>query len=216
MEILINLLPWREQQREESKKQFFMMGGAVAAVMVLLFTVIYLVYMLAISDQKSLNNRLKNEIALLDVEIEKIKILEDEKNRLVARMLIIQELQARRPQTVKLFDALVRLMPSGIYLKEMNRTTDRVTLLGVADSNAEVSNLMRSLEKSGWLINPLLTQIKTLVNKEGQRFLEFEMSFDIMMDLPGSTMLMKIKEKTKKSKDKDTKKPNKNSKAQKD
>ena len=54
------------------------------------------------------NERLTNEITELEKSIEEIDGLERQKERLLARMEIIDQLQKSRPEIVHLFDEMVR------------------------------------------------------------------------------------------------------------
>lgn len=209
MSVLINLLPWREQERELMKKEFFLFLGFFCSLMVFVVMGIFLVYSQMISNQEKINRRLTKEITALDQEIKTIESYEAEKERLVARMMVIQELQARRPQTVKVLDAVARVIPEGIYLQGMVRVNDEVNLLGVSESNTDVSNLMRALEVTGWLKNANLSEIKTVLapNKKDS-MLEFKMGFEIYTEL--STTSSKYLEKIRK--DKEAKNPKNNAK----
>jgi type IV pilus assembly protein PilN len=142
----INLLPWREERREERQKQFVaaVVAGLAFAAFILYMVIAYTNSM--IDEQNSRNAYLKQEIAVLDKKIREIKDLEQQRNDLLARMQVIQELQESRPKVVKDFDALVRTVPEGIHLNKVTRNGNTLTLEGVAESNARVSVFMRQLD----------------------------------------------------------------------
>ena len=115
----INLLPWRAEQRQERKKQFFMALGLAAVVGI---GIVYLSKLMVegwITNQRSRNTILTTEIAELDKQIEEIKGLENQRERLVARMKVIGELQRSRPEVVHLFDEIVKAVPEGVHLTEV-------------------------------------------------------------------------------------------------
>ena len=56
----------------------------------------------------------------------------------------VERLQADRSQVVNLMDQLVRQTPDGVYLKTIKQTGLRGNLVGYAQSNARVSQLMRN------------------------------------------------------------------------
>jgi type IV pilus assembly protein PilN len=144
----INLLPWREERREERQQHFFAaVGAGVIFAAAVLIGVIFFVNDL-IEEQNRRNSFLNTEISVLDKKIKEIKTLEDERDRLLARMQVIQELQESRPKVVKVFDALVRTVPEGIHLDKVARKGDKLTLNGVAQSNARVSVFMRQLDNN--------------------------------------------------------------------
>ena len=107
----INLLPWREAERQKRQRDFGMaMGGAViAAIAVILLS--GLVYSQMIDAQNARNDRLRAEIVELEKSIAEIDGLEQQKERLLARMEIIEQLQKSRPEIVHLFDELARQFP---------------------------------------------------------------------------------------------------------
>lgn len=142
----INLLPWREERREERQKQFVaaVVAGLAFAAFILYTVIAYTNSM--IDEQNSRNDYLKQQIAVLDKKIREIKDLEQQRNDLLARMQVIQELQESRPKVVKDFDALVRTVPEGIHLNKVTRNGNTLTLEGVAESNARVSVFMRQLD----------------------------------------------------------------------
>ncbi|MEQ1579093.1 MAG: PilN domain-containing protein [Steroidobacteraceae bacterium] len=115
----------------------------------------------AISSQNERNQVLKNEIANLDKEITEILGLEQQKQRLLARMQVIEQLQRSRPEVVHLFDQLVRTVPDGVYLTGVKQTGKRVQLNGVAQSSTRVSSYMRNIDASEWMADPALEVVET-------------------------------------------------------
>ncbi len=156
----INLLPWREVQREERKREFFILLGVGAGTAALILLIVHLVFAGFISAQKSRNRLLKSEIKVLDKKIASIDKLKKEKDALIARMNIIQELQTSRPLSVKLFDTIVDVMPNGVILLKVERKSENMVVEGEAESNTQVSELMRRIEQSIWLYKPKLSEIK--------------------------------------------------------
>ena len=73
-----------------------------------------------------------------------------------------------------LLDQLVRQMPEGVYLRSVRQRGLAVSLAGYAQSNARVSTLMRNIEASAWLEQPVLVEVKA-ANVEKRRVSEFNM-----------------------------------------
>lgn len=168
----INLLPWREELRKQRKQEFGIAMGVALAVTGLLFFAVWWHIEQRIDYQESRNRFLEDQIALLDRKIKEIQELEKEKQRLLARMRAIEQLQTSRPIIVHLFDEIVHTLPDGVYLTEINQQGETITLRGVARSNARVSNFMRNVEDSEWLTDPKLTVIETK-EKDGTRLADF-------------------------------------------
>jgi len=157
----INLLPWREEERKKRQRDFGVAaGGAVVAAIALVMVTIF-AYSQMISNQQSRNQRLTNEIVELEKSIAEIDGLERQKERLLARMEIIEELQKSRPEIVHLFDELVRQLPEGVYLTGLKQTGSRVEIRGVAQSSTRVSALMRQIDASAWLGDPEVERVET-------------------------------------------------------
>jgi type IV pilus assembly protein PilN len=157
----INLLPHREQARKVRRREF--MVGAVGAVIaaVIVACVGKVVYSSWIDAQTEKNNLLKKEIVQLDSEIADIQDLEARKQRLVARMDIIEKLQRKRPEIVHLFDELVRTVPDGVYLTAIKQTPSRkLEIRGVAQSSTRVSTFMRNIDSSTWMDKPELQVVE--------------------------------------------------------
>jgi type IV pilus assembly protein PilN len=90
----------------------------------------------------------------------KIEALDKRKAELLARKAVIEQLQSSRSQMVHLFDQLVRTIPDGVRLNSIKQTGEKLTLDGVAQSNARVSSYMLELEDSGWMTAPDLSIIE--------------------------------------------------------
>jgi type IV pilus assembly protein PilN len=183
--IRINLLPYREERRKALRQQFFALSGLIAILAAVIVIMVHGVISGYISQQESKNAFLKKEIAALDKEIDEIKRLKEQTSALLSRKGVIETLQTSRTETVQLFNELARQIPAGIYLKALKQTGARVNLIGVAQSNARVSTLMRNLEASPLLERPDLVEIKA-VNLGNRRYAEFSLNVVISRTAPAA------------------------------
>jgi len=174
MNARINLLPHREERRKRSRQHFMTVSGGTALIGVALAFLMYQYYDRKIQVQNDRNAFLASEIKKLDKDIADINELRNQIQALLARKQIIETLQADRAQTVHLLEQMVRQMPEGVYLKSMKQTGPRVHIVGYAQSNARVSTLMRNIEASPWLAQPVLVEVKA-VNVDKRRISEFNM-----------------------------------------
>jgi type IV pilus assembly protein PilN len=157
----INLLPWREEDRKRRQREFLVaMGGAFVAGVVVVGAVIF-AFSQMIDEQQGRNSRLTAEISELDKSITEIDGLERQKERLLARMEIIEQLQRSRPEVVHLFDEMTRQLPEGVYLTGLKQTGSQVELKGVAQSSTRVSALMRQIDSSDWFTDPDVQRVET-------------------------------------------------------
>ena len=175
MNARINLLPHREERRKRSRQHFATVSGGTAIIGVALAFLMYQYYDRQIQTQNDRNNFLATEIKKLDKDIAEINELRNQIQALLARKQIIETLQADRAQTVHLLEQMVRQMPEGVYLKSMRQTSQKVHILGYAQSNARVSTLMRNIEASPWLDQPLLVEVKAGTTADKKRVSQFEM-----------------------------------------
>jgi type IV pilus assembly protein PilN len=190
----INLLPWREQERKVRRREFMVAaGGAVfaAAIFVLGGKLLYAGWTDA---QNEKNNLLKKEIVKLDAQIADIQDLENRKQRLVARMEIIERLQRKRPEIVHLFDELVKTVPDGIYLTSIKQTGNKLEIHGVAQSSTRVSTFMRNIDASTWMDNPVLQVVESAANSPtgGSSFTLFTDTVGVDLENGGETTVKKV------------------------
>jgi type IV pilus assembly protein PilN len=147
----INLLPWRAEQRAKRKKDFM---TAVLAAVLIGGGAVYatkLVMQSRINGQNQRNTLLRTEIAKLDEQIAEIRNLQAQRDRLVARMEVIDSLQRSRPEIVHVFDEIVNVMPPGAFLTSVKQQQGRIEFAGVAESNSRVATLLRNVAGSEWL-----------------------------------------------------------------
>lgn len=156
----LNLLPWRAERRKQREREFYTMLGLAALAGVLLSVLIWFYYDRQIEGQNARNAYLQAEIQKVQAQNKEIDQLDRQKDRLLARKKVIEELQANRSQMVHLFDSLVRTIPDGVVLTAIKQEGDVLTLEGRSQSNARVSAYMRNLEGSGWMTSPDLSIIE--------------------------------------------------------
>ena len=162
----INLVPWREAERKQRRQEFGV--GAVGAL-VLAGAITFAVNLQmnsAIEYQNGRNQYLKDEISKLDKQIAEILDLEQQKQRLLARMQVIEQLERSRAEVVHLFDQIVKTLPDGIYLTQIKQNDRKIQIQGVTQSSTRVSNYMRNLDGSEWLADPSLEILETKGNSD--------------------------------------------------
>lgn len=155
----MNLLPWREEKRKAQSKLFGIQLASGVALTIVGCLALNTVMNGNKAYQQSRNNYLKSEITALQAELSEIAELETTKSKLLARMEIIQELQAKRPQVVHLFHEIATAIPTGIQLSQLTQTGEQLTLKGRTQSNARVSEFMRLLDASPWMSEPSVRNI---------------------------------------------------------
>jgi type IV pilus assembly protein PilN len=190
----INLLPWREQERKVRRREFLIAAGAAVFAAVIFALGGKVVYTSWIEAQNEKNTLLKKEIVKLDAQIADIQDLENRKQRLVARMEIIEKLQSSRPKVVHLFDELVKQVPDGIYLTQMVQNGNKLEIHGVAQSSTRVSTFMRNIDGSAWLANPVLQVVEATKDSStgGSSFTLYTDTAGVDLDSSGPTTVKKV------------------------
>jgi type IV pilus assembly protein PilN len=163
----INLLPWRAELRKQRQKNFALASLAAVVVGALIMLLVNIYLQGRIDYQNARNQRLQQEIARLDNEIKEIRNLRLRKERLLARMAAIDDLQRARPEVVYLFDQLVAVMPEGVFLTEFTQNGRNLLLRGAAESSTRVSALMRNIADSPHLGDPRLQVVQSGQNQRG-------------------------------------------------
>jgi len=118
----INLLPWRDHLLKKKQKDFItsIILSALVGLIIIGLLHSYIDGLIAYQEQR--NQILLNEIAGLDKKIVAIKSIEDKKNKLLAKIDLIQKLQESRPEIVHLFDEIPKTTPDGVYLTKFTQT----------------------------------------------------------------------------------------------
>ena len=147
----INLLPWREARAQRQKKQF----GALLGIFVLVtFALGFFANWLVdrqITAQQQRNQRLVQEMTILDAQLGEIRLLKERRKELIDRMQLIEQLQMRRNVPVRLFNQLPSLVPNGVYLNTLAMQNNIIDVNGKTEAYGRVASMMRRIDGSGWL-----------------------------------------------------------------
>ncbi len=183
--IRINLLPHRAAKRKARQVQFIAFSVISLLLGIVLVGMVHAAISAQISYQEHRNQYLKDETALLDRQIAEIKKLREQTEALLARKIVVENLQSTRSDVVHLLDQMLRILPEGVYLKSIKQTGNKINLIGFAQSNARVSTLMRAVENSPWLEQPSLVEIHASGNG-GARMSEFTLNFNLKKQVPAT------------------------------
>lgn len=182
--ILINLLPHREATRKRRKEAFQATMVLSALIGLLIIGAVYWWYQMMIEAQQAKNTMLRAEIAVLESQIKEIAGLENEITALRARQKAVEDLQSDRNLPVHMLNELVAQLPDGVYITSIKQEGLAVTMLGTAQSNERVSEMLRNLsEGTPWISKPELVEIvaKTVnvTPKDQRRAAAFNLRFQL-------------------------------------
>ncbi|WP_421324761.1 PilN family type IV pilus biogenesis protein TapN [Aeromonas sp. 604176] len=147
----INLLPWREARAQRQKKQFGALLGLFVLVTVALSLFANWLVERQIAAQQQRNQRLVQEMTILDAQLGEIRLLKERRKELIDRMQLIEHLQMRRNVPVRLFNQLPSLVPNGVYLNTLSLQNNIIDVNGKTEAYGRVASMMRRIDGSGWL-----------------------------------------------------------------
>ena len=156
----INLLPWREEERARRNKEFITLVVAVTLLSLLAAFATWSYFNNELAEQLDANALIEQENARLDKALVEIDSLEQRREDIISRMQVIQDLQGRRPVPVRLWDDLAKAIPPALYLNNLKREGDVLTLTGLADNPNVVSSLIRNLDSSKWMGDSAVSNIQ--------------------------------------------------------
>lgn len=157
----INLLDWRRARRERRKQDFAVGMGLGVLAGAVIAGLVYMNISGAFDHQVERNDYLRKQSQEMDKKITEIRELERVRGNLLARMRVIEELQASRSAMVHFFDEIVGTLPEGVNLTSVKQQGSNITVDGIAESNGRISTYMKNLDASPWFRDPRLVVIKT-------------------------------------------------------
>ncbi|WP_131667937.1 PilN domain-containing protein [Psychrobacter pygoscelis] len=147
----INLLPWRAAERERKNKEFITLVVAVTLFSLLAAFAAWSYFNNELTEQQNANSLIEQRNAELDTALTEIEGLEERRSDIISRIQVIQDLQGRRPIPVHIWDDIPKAIPPAMYINNLKREGDTITLTGLADNPNVVSSLIRNLDASEWL-----------------------------------------------------------------
>lgn len=156
----INLLPWREHKRRWERKRAIIALSSITLGAVSTIFSMHVYTLSLLSKQSQHNQQLEEEITHVARQIQEINKLEEEKKRLISRIMVIQHLALSRTLLVHLFNELIRVLPDDVYLAGVKKSNDRITLTGYSATSHSVVSLIHNLEKNSLVKAPILIEIK--------------------------------------------------------
>ncbi|MGC5699965.1 PilN domain-containing protein [Pseudomonas sp. NFXW11] len=184
----INLLPWREAARMQRGRRFLQV---LAGMLVLGLALVYLAdacIARVLERQQLRSQHLLQATARLDVQIRTVDELKTQRQQLLERMAVIEDLQARRGASVQLFEQLARSLPEGLYFNALDRQGDNLEISGAAESHGRISALMRNLHAAKGFAAPGLAQVKRAEGPGQGRGNLFRLSVGLVPWSPGEPL----------------------------
>jgi len=174
--IRINLLPQRRTKTNETVQQQLL---AFAGVLVVTIVVSFVWWALTAKEEEARADLVKakrQELAQLDKIIGEVNEFTAKKKELEDKLAVIQDLKRGKTGPVRALDDLATEIPNRVWLTSMLETGGSVDLEGSAVDHEDVSAFMKSLQKSKYFSNVVLTYSKTGKNQGGTQFYDFKIT----------------------------------------
>jgi len=165
--IELNLLPWRRDlafRRRKEKFLILVLTGICAMVFVVPAALITNNW---VNESKQLNDYIQSRIDRFDETLKEVRNLESKKTELIGQIQILEHLQSGRSAAAKVFDEMVIAMPNQITLKRVEREDNLLVIIGQAESNSDVSQFMKNINRSYLFSRPRLLEIEKQMKGEG-------------------------------------------------
>ena len=192
----INLLPWRERRHDAIKRNFIsqiLLSVMIAAIVVFATSEIFARRL----AQQILSNRvLEQQLVDLDSRVSEVRSLRERQAAVRERMRIIADLQKERATVVRALDELAKSLPNEVYFLTLERADDVIIVVGVSDSYAGVTELMRRLESSEEFRYADLNDIEAQVSEaaeDASRFV-FNLTVELAKAREGHALAISIEE----------------------
>ncbi|SDM08472.1 type IV pilus assembly protein PilN [Franzmannia pantelleriensis] len=170
MTIEINLLPWRDRVRERRSRRFHIALVLAAAVGLGSGASMTLFYQQRLEAQQQRNAHVEAQAAQLERDIRSIGEYEEARAQMLDQIDVFSRLQVGRPQTVHVFNQLVESLEEGVHYTRLSRQGDSLRLVGLADSNRQVSDQLRALAAASALDVPVLSEVESEDGAARRRF----------------------------------------------
>lgn len=166
----INLRPWREEQRQKRQKTFARQALLALIVGLLFSALIWQASQQSIASAHQENALIRQQMAILDKEIREVLELREKRAQLLQRIDVIQKLQQERPTSIQVMDQLTASLTDGVYLTDVRRNGNQLTINGMAQPPQAVSNWMRSLSAQPRFSEPVLRTLNANEAAAAARF----------------------------------------------
>ncbi len=120
----INLLPWRERRLEAMKRTFVMQTVFTVVVVIFIVLAAHKLLTQRLVKQEGVNRILEQHIADLNTQVTEVDQFRERQAVVRDRMRVIADLQNERASVVKMFDGLVRSLPSEVYFLTLERVDE--------------------------------------------------------------------------------------------
>lgn len=172
--IRINLLPVEEIKRRNKDKKELTAAICAVGLFLVVLTLVGAMKVMAIKGLKSDLTDLQGKQNQFNMRLKEIKKLEEEKELLLIRIGVIEQLKSSSTMTVHVLDDVAtRTPPDRIWLTDLSQSGNQVQLGGISLDNQTVAKYMVDLEGSPFMHNLVLikSDMKKYANRDLKAFI---------------------------------------------
>lgn len=159
MAIQFNLLPWREQLRAKRAKRSKVSMGLAFVVGLCLSGAYYGYEQIRLDDHNKAFELVSNANKKLEAQLKEKKELDALKIKLKNQIASIDALQADRASVAHMVEELSNANTQELFLIEFSLKDGFVEIVGIAENDSQISDLMKRLRASEWYQDPTLIEI---------------------------------------------------------
>lgn len=146
--IRINLLNVRKQRARAASILQISVLAVVAALSLTAATAVNFWYLGEIEAQQKSIDESAQEIARLKKIIGEVNELDQQKQRLIAQLTVIDKLVKGKRGPVRVLDELSASIPKRVWIDSFTEAGGNLTLTGLGLENSDISEFVRALRKS--------------------------------------------------------------------
>jgi type IV pilus assembly protein PilN len=126
--------------------------------------------------QQVRNQRLNQQITLLDSKIRELAQAQEARQSLLMRLEQVELLQNARNKTTELMNLLPTLVPTGVYIDKVKLDGYQLELAGISDSTVYLATMLKNFEHSAQMLEMDIYEIVHGEARFGKQFQTFRVS----------------------------------------
>lgn len=173
--IKVNLLPIKKQRKQQSGLQQLILMGLAVVLTLIVMVGLNSMYSSDIERNLAEIAEKEAEVARLEKIIGEVNQYEAQKQKLLAQLKVIEELEKGKAGPVKVLDALATGIPKRVWIEKFDEREGNTTIAGFGLEMADISEFLKALEKSPHFTDVRLKYTEVL-NQKGLQTYRFELS----------------------------------------
>lgn len=173
--IRVNLLPVKKERAKQSSRNQLLLMGLVAAAVVVMVVGVDAKYAADADKLRAEIAEKEAEVARLEKIIGEVNQYESQKQKLLAQLNVIQQLEKGKSGPVKVLDALATGIPKRVWIDRFEEKDGSAILGGFGLEMADISEFLKALEKSPHFTEVILKYTENVPQKGLQTF-RFELT----------------------------------------